>query len=445
MSSLRRQIFLMLIVVSFASALISGAVTVLLSADAMTQELQKGEDEVITLAKSLRSEAGMDARAISEMLSSYSMYRLTERDPGTDLNAEQLEALFAGETVSKGWQANVRAYFTMDGRVFAVTAERRNVFSVRETLQGYLNVLCTSVILCTMLCVIGKGVIQPVSELSEATRRIASGDFDARVNHVFRRSNAAYNHMSRLISDFNNMADDLKRIAYLRRDFASNVSHEVKTPIATISGFAQLLESDALSAEERREYSSLIRGECRKLTKLSENMLRITGIESRGQTPRLAEFSLDEQLRRLVAGMMPRMKAKNLSVEVDLRATNILSDAELLEQAWTNLLDNAVKFSNDGGSIGVSISALADSVSVTVSDTGIGISEADQARVFDIFYQADGSRRTEGNGLGLSLCKRVAEALGGEISVKSEPGRGSAFTVTLPQAAKKKSNHALNA
>lgn len=433
MGKLRTQLLVLFTVVSFISLIVSSAITVLLSADAVTQEMQKSEGEIIQLARRLKAEAQLDIDAISQALSSYGMYRLARCEEAPKFTLAQRRAIESGGWASKGWQANTRAYFLMDGELYMVSAQSRNIFALRNTLQGYLSVGCTVIILFTLLCVLGMRLAQPIVELSEATRKVAAGDFNARVQTRPRRKTAVFTQIDQLVNDFNQMADDLKNIAYLRHDFTSNISHEVKTPIAAISGYAQLLQAEKLPDDDRRDYARLIYEECARLTHLSENLLRITRMESRKQNPIYQTFALDEQLRRIGASLMPRAREAGLKCEFKLESARIQSDSELLAQVWTNLLDNAIKFTPPGGSIRVTLAHSEDSVRVCVSDTGIGIAESARAHVFEKFYQADTSRHTEGNGLGLALCKRIVDALGGQIELESAPGAGSRISVVLPK------------
>ena len=241
-----------------------------------------------------------------------------------------------------------------------------------------------------------------------------------------------YDEIEALAATFNRMTDDLQSIEYLRKDFTSNVSHEIKSPIATISGYAQLLCDESLDAQTRMAYTRSISESCAQLSRLSDNLLRITRLESGKRKPLAEPFMLDEQLRRTLAAMMPQFRRKRLELTVDLPAARIVSDRELLEQVWQNILRNAIKFTPEGGEISVRLAAADGAFRVEIADSGIGISQDAQKHIFEKFYQADGSHHTEGSGLGLSLVKRIVDACGGEISVQSAPGEGSAFTVVLP-------------
>lgn len=437
MRSLRKEIFIMFILVCILSAMISGAIAVLLNADNMTQELQKTGREIVDLTEQMRA-AGMEMDEIARLISAFGDYRLEKCAETVEFSDKELKRLNETGFVDTGWQADTRTYFRMDGDMYVVYAESKNIFAVRSTLEGYLNVLCTVVIIGILVYVIFERMISLISEMTEAAKRVGAGDFDVRIQSRLKRKLSPYSQINNLIDAFNRMAGDLKNIAYLRNDFVRNISHEVKTPIASISGYAQLIETTELTGEESREYAGLIRRECTYLTKLSENMLRISRMESRKQTPKSEIFSLDEQLRRAIASLYPRLQAADIALEVDLMSVKLNSDEALLSEVWLNLLDNAIKFTKGGGRITVCVRTEDACVIVRISDTGIGMTDVEMKYAFDKFYQADHSHRTEGNGLGLALSKRIVEMVGGTIDVESRKGEGSTFIVRLPMDAEKR-------
>ena len=275
-------------------------------------------------------------------------------------------------------------------------------------------------------------ISKPIVQITEAAERVAKGDFSAKVPLRRQTKKHPYDEVEALAATFNQMTDDLKSIEYLRKDFTSSVSHEIKSPIATISGYAQLLRDETLDAETRRAYTLAISESCAQLSRLSDNLLRITRLESGKRKPLAEPFQLDEQLRRTLAAMMPEFRRRKLELSVDLCAARIVSDRELLEQVWQNLLRNAIKFTPEGGSIRVGLTTQEGAFRVQIADTGIGIDESAQKHIFEKFFQADTSHHTEGSGLGLSLVKRIVDACGGEITVESQLGKGSTFSVTLP-------------
>jgi len=432
MGKVRRDILLLLLFSCIVSMMLSAAVAVILSADSMTQELQKAQLDVISLIRHTK-ESGENLDMVSEWIARFGNYRVEQQKDAVDFSDRERARLAREGYVQKGWQANVRTYFYLDDEMYVAYAERENIFTVRDTLQGYLNVACTVLVLFVVFYyMFGRRLIAPVAEMTKAAQRVGEGNFDTKIQTRLFRKSGIFQQINLLVDSFNQMSDDLKSIAYLRNDFVRNLSHEVKTPIATISGYAYLMETTPLPEEETKEYAHLIRQECAHLTKLSENMLRITRIEGRKQTPKSAQFALDEQLRRVCAAMFPQFQKAGLSLEVDLQSIRIRSDQELIQQVWINLLENALKFTPEGGQVAVRARMREDCAHVSVSDTGIGMAKNVEKHIFDKFYQADTSRRTEGNGLGLALCRQIVEVVNGSIDVNSEEGKGSTFTVSLP-------------
>lgn len=235
------------------------------------------------------------------------------------------------------------------------------------------------------------------------------------------------------IRSFNKAAEELGNTEILRKDFINNFSHEFKTPIVSISGFADLLlEEDDLAPEEQKEYLTIIRDESKRLAALATNILTLNRIENQSILTDKAAFPLDEQLRQSILVTQQKWRDKALDFEADLPAAGYTGSEALLKEVWLNLLDNAAKFSPEGGQITLRLRKDADAFVVAVTDHGEGMDAGTQAHIFEQFYQGDTSHTTQGNGLGLSMVKKVLELHGGSIRVDSAPGQGSCFTVTLP-------------
>ena len=271
-----------------------------------------------------------------------------------------------------------------------------------------------------------RSTTNPIRELTLATREIARGNFDVTVDIGDR-----VEEWGELQRNFNLMAAELRSNEYLRKDFISNVSHQLKTPLSILSGYASLLEEGGLTPEEEAEYSAVIARESQRLVGLIDDMLRLSRIDHREIQPKAEVFPLGESLRRVVLQLEPRWSRAGLEVEADIPDMDCTGDEELLSQVWSNLLDNAVKFTPAGGKIGVSLRKTENGAEITVSDTGPGMDEETLSRVFEQFYQGDTSHRTQGNGLGLAMVKKIASLHGGSVSVDTAPGRGSCFTVVL--------------
>jgi signal transduction histidine kinase len=228
----------------------------------------------------------------------------------------------------------------------------------------------------------------------------------------------------------NAMAAELAGTETLRTDFIANVSHELKTPLAVMGNYATMLQRPGITEDERWEYAKAISEAARKLAQLITNILKLNKLENQQIFPQPKEFDLGEQLCECLLVFEDAWEAKNLEIETDMEDhVRIKSDPELLSLVWNNLISNAVKFTPDGGKVGVTLKTEGAYVIVSVSDTGCGIKPEVGQHIFEKFYQGDTSHATQGNGLGLALVKRVVDILSGEIGVQSVYGTGSTFTV----------------
>lgn len=296
-------------------------------------------------------------------------------------------------------------------------------YAIKDVLLLVVAVAAVAVLITIM----SRSTTNPIRELSRAAKEIAGGNYDVTVPERDR-----VEEFGELERNFNLMTAELRANEYLRKDFISSVSHQLKTPLSILNGYAQLLAGGGLSAEEEREYSQTIAQESDRLVGLIDDMLRLSRIDHREIQRKAEFFPLGEQLRRAVLQLEPRWSAAGLNVSADIPDFDYTGDSELLYQVWVNLLENAVKFTPAGGRIGVSLAVAENAATVTVWDTGCGMDEDTLPRIFEQFYQGDTDRRGDGCGLGLALCKRIVELHGGAISAESRPGEGSRFTVSLP-------------
>lgn len=288
--------------------------------------------------------------------------------------------------------------------------------------------LLVSLLIGTVMALIGGDVIlRPLRNLTDATKEIASGNYNVRVEP------RGVREISSLAKSFNDMAKELSGVEKLRDDFMSNISHEFKTPIVSIRGFARRLKKNTLTEEQREEYLDIIISETERLTRLSGNILLLSKLENMDLLRDENAFYLDEQLRRAVLLLEPQAVKKQLEIDIDLTPVRITANEEMLQHVWLNILDNAVKFSPQGGLLKVTLSEENGEAVASVSDSGSGMSGEERLRVFEKFFQGDASRSTEGNGLGLALVKRIVELSGGQISIESEIGKGTRFEVRLPK------------
>ncbi|MBR1560994.1 MAG: HAMP domain-containing histidine kinase [Clostridia bacterium] len=279
----------------------------------------------------------------------------------------------------------------------------------------------------TLAAGMGRGKLKPINDLVEAMRHVSQGDFSVRVD-----AEDVDGDMGRLVRSYNDMASELGGLELFRKDFINNFSHEFKTPIVSIRGFAKQLEREDLTDQQRREYLDIIVSESDRLANMSGNVLLLSKLENQTIVTDKTRFRLDEQLRKCILLMEKQWASKGLELDLDLDEAEFYGNEEMLQHVWVNLLGNAIKFSPEGGTLGVSLKAGEGQVSVCVKDTGPGMDEATRRRVFEKFYQGDTAHAAEGNGLGLSLVKRIVDLCAGTVEVDSAPGEGAAFTVRLP-------------
>ena len=279
--------------------------------------------------------------------------------------------------------------------------------------------------------VLNRNILKPLKELTAATKEIAAGNFNIKVDNVLNPFNQS-SELGTLVDGFNNMAAELKSTEMFRNDFIHNFSHEFKTPIISIRGFARQLYQGNLTPEQEREFAKIIMDESEQLSNMSANVLLLTKLENQGIITDKTRFSLDEQLRNCLILFEEQWSAKNLNLDLDLEEITIYQNAEILAHVWKNLISNAIKFSKPNGFLNIKCKKTVDHIHISIEDTGNGMTEETMAQIFDKFYQGDTSHATPGNGLGLPLTKRIVEIMGGKIFVKSTYGKGSTFTVHLP-------------
>lgn len=272
-----------------------------------------------------------------------------------------------------------------------------------------------------------KQIFKPIERLSEGLRRVSAGDFSVRL-----KEKSMFAAIREMYGDFNAMAQELAGVETLRSDFVSNVSHEFKTPLAAIEGYAALLQNKNLSSGKAEEYLEKIISNAHKLSVLTGNILNLSKLENQQSLPGAKPFDLSEQLRKTILLLESEWTAKNISFDLSLPDVQYCGDAGALFHVWYNLIGNAIKFSGQDGAVRIEVRTAERKVYVTVEDRGCGIDEQTLPHIFEKFYQGDASHSAEGNGLGLALAKRIVALCGGDILVRSEKDKGSAFTVILP-------------
>lgn len=270
---------------------------------------------------------------------------------------------------------------------------------------------------------VGRLMVNPIKRLIKATEKVATGDFD--IDLESHRTD----EMGGLISSFNTMAKELKSIEIFRNDFISDISHEFRTPLTSIEGYTKLLRD--CSEDDKKEYIDIIIEETKRLSILTTNILTLNKIDNQN-IPTLAEdFIMDEQIRKAILLLENKWIDKDIELEIDLENIQYQGNSSLMYQVWINLIDNAIKFSLKGGKIEIKLYEEQGNVIFSIKDNGVGISKEDQKKIFEKFYKSDKSRNSDGNGLGLSIVKRIIEIHKGKLIIESNIGMGTNIMIKL--------------
>lgn len=298
---------------------------------------------------------------------------------------------------------------------------------IKEQVEdGLRNAIIYSLIIgIALIWVVANHIIRPVRKITEATKKVASGDLDVKVEIKNR------DEIGALAENFNLMVKELDSIEYLRKDFISNVSHELKTPIASIQGFAKLLADDNLSKDEKQEYINIILEETTRLSSLSTNMIKLSKLENQKMITNRKEYRLDNQIRKAIIMFGEEVDKKNIKISLKSKEIIVNQDEDLIMEIWINILNNAVKYTNENGKIDIEIIEEDKHVKVKIKDNGIGIPKDEQERIYEKFYQVEKSHSSDGMGLGLAIVKRIIEMINGKISFTSEEGKGTTFEILL--------------
>ena len=307
------------------------------------------------------------------------------------------------------------------------------VFS-EENITAAAKITFVNVVLLTLLFSVMDRlrrkwtVDRPVRRITEAAERITQGDFRVRIQPAAHDAE----QFNEVIDCFNKMAQELSGVETLRTDFIANVSHEMKTPLAVMQNYGTLLQQPDLPEETRIEYAKAVSDSARRLASMMTNILKLNRLENQQIFPRTEEYDLSEQLCQSLLQFENVWESANIGVDTDIAdQVTVKADAELLCLVWNNLLSNAFKFTEPGGTVSVSLTTTPHHAIVKVSDTGCGMTPEVGAHIFEKFYQGDTSHATQGNGLGLALVKRVIDIMQGQISVESAVGKGTTFTVRI--------------
>lgn len=296
-------------------------------------------------------------------------------------------------------------------------------------LMTLISLISVATLICGLMSYhVGRRIVTPMVKLSAASKEVAKGNYTIRVSDSSRLE-----EVQTTFRHFNAMVGQLNSISTLSNDFVANVSHEFKTPLSTIEGYAMLLQDPTLSEEERRDYTDKILSQTQRLTALVGDILLLSKIESKELADQYSTFRLDEQIRQAVVLAEAQWEEKQLVIDAELDELSIHASKGLLTHVWSNLLENAIKFSPVGGKLELRLLQQKECVVFTLRDWGCGMSEEVQSRIFEKFYQGDPSHKAMGHGLGLPMVKRIVELSQGVIEVESQPEQGSLFRVILPK------------
>ena len=303
-------------------------------------------------------------------------------------------------------------------------------FGVWLGMPYTIRVLLISILSGAAIAVgLSKIFVSPMMKLGDAMRKVAGGDFTVRLDCTSR-----IRDVREVYGSFNTMVKELGNTETLQTDFVSNVSHEFKTPINAIEGYASLLQDSQLTDEQKNAYIDKIIFNTRRLSDLVGNILLLSKVNNQTISLKASTFRLDEQVRQSILALESKWEKKEIEFDIDLDEIEYTGYENLLSHVWLNLIDNAVKFSPQNGQIRIRLKQLAGSVTFSIWDNGLPIPEADIGRIFNKFYQGDNSHASEGNGLGLALVRKIVAAAHGTINVTSSEDAGTEFVVALPNS-----------
>ncbi|MCM3570275.1 cell wall metabolism sensor histidine kinase WalK [Neobacillus mesonae] len=277
-----------------------------------------------------------------------------------------------------------------------------------------------------MVIIVTRYLVKPISNLTNATKSLANGRFNVELD--IRR----HDELGELSHSFLRMARQLEQMDEMRKEFISNISHDIQSPLSNIKGYTNLLESDVISKEEKDQYITIINDEIKRLSSLTKQLLLLASLEQNEHVLTKKSINVGTQLKDLIRNNQWAIGEKELMLSYSLPDVEIMGDPSLLNTVWDNLLSNAIKYNKPNGGIEISIKEKGHSVYIIFEDTGIGMKQEDAERIFDRFYRADKARTTEGTGLGLSIIKTIIHLHDGQIRVTSKEGEGTIFIVELP-------------
>ncbi|PWW32705.1 MULTISPECIES: sensor histidine kinase [Paenibacillus] len=361
-----------------------------------------------------------------------SLYKsdLTSLNPNHSIEQKDIYEVLHGSLYQSNNNAAVIGLpLSIDGETYALFAD----FHIESYLKNYNQIVLTALVLCLiigslLIFVASRYLVRPIKMLTKATKKIAAGNYHVNVQVKYK------DELGILSDSFNQMVRKLRKIEQMRQEFVSNVSHEIQSPLTSIRGFSTTLLQNDIPDADRKRYLSIIANESERLSRLSEDLLKLASLESEHHPFKPVFFRLDEQLRRTVISTEPLWSKKKLDIDLDMQEILVNADEDQLAQVWTNLLTNAIKFTPSGGRISISLTKCGNESTIRITDTGIGIADEDALLIFQRFYKSDKARNRsqEGSGLGLAIVQKIIALHQGQIDVQSQLNHGTIISVTLP-------------
>ena len=424
------QLVMIFLCIFFLSNIAASIFTALNTEQDLTFHIRNQLINSVETAKGIYEKEGISQKSLENLFDhNYIAIRFTKDLEQYSINNEEIGSLDKGESLlvhrkkpgSFEFSLPIAVIKTDDSYIVAQVMDRSMGFSVRHFIMT-TNMI--AIIIGSILFLFaGKMIVKPIRRLTKATEKIATGDFDIDLK------SGRKDEIGTLITSFNMMAEELKSIEILRNDFVSDISHEFKTPLTSIEGYTKLLK--ICDEEERKEYIDIITEETRRLSILATSILMLNRIENENIPNSIELFSMDEQIRKAIVLLENMWLEKDIEFEIDLEDVDYKGNKNLMYQVWINLTDNAIKFSKEKDTIEVKLYKDDDNIIFTLKDNGEGISLEDQGRIFEKFYKTDKSRSSHGNGLGLSIVKRIIDIHGGKVFIESEVGKGTKIIIKL--------------
>ncbi|NOV00098.1 HAMP domain-containing sensor histidine kinase [Paenibacillus planticolens] len=441
------------VVLTFLAAIVIGLISSFIIGVAIFQkELNElGQNDMIkvgdNLVKLYQQTQPQDLEAFMEKASELTVYPVqvfsasgemklfgSDKGQAVGIDRETIQHVLNGGQYRSKVKAQGAIYV---GLPFAIGGQDHALFLLsssknEKALNRFLITILLLVLVIGSMCIViaARFLVRPLKLLTRATKRLAKGDFNVELK--MKRKD----ELGILARSFNETARELKQLEMMRQDFVSNVSHEIQSPLTSISGFAKALKLDHLvTPENRGRYLDIILKESDRLSRLSDNLLKLASLESKHHPFVAKTFNLDEQIRQVVVSCEPLWSAKHIRVDLRLPiAAKITADPDQLNQVWINLLGNSIKFTPDNGTIRIELIANTHSYTVIIKDSGIGITPEELNHIFVRFYKTDRSRNSIGSGLGLAIVKQIVLHHHGNIEVESEVGQGTKFTIHIPSS-----------